>query len=59
MKYDNSPFLVERLPQEKQDFIWLSFSMSLAFIEVYVLVIVTCFICFTGKILRVHTSVVM
>ena len=59
MKYDTLPFLWERLPRKKLDFIRFSFLMSLAFIEVYVLAIATCVICFTGKILRVNTSVVM
>ena len=35
------------------------FLTSLAFIEVYVLAIATCAICFTGKISRVHTSIVI
>ena len=39
------------------DFIWFPFK-PLAFIEVYVLAIATCASCFTGKISRVHTSVV-
>ena len=41
------------------NFIWFSFLTFLAFIEVYVLAIATCAICFTGKISRVHTSVVI
>ena len=32
---------------------------SLAFIELYILVIAMCVICFMGKIALVHTSVVM
>ena len=59
MKYDDLPFLGERLPRKKLDFIWFSFLTSLAFIEVYVLAIATCVICFIGKISRVHTSIVM
>ena len=51
--------VVERLPRKKLDFICFSFLTSLAFIEVYVLAIVTCVICFTGKLSRVHTSIVM
>ena len=58
MKYDTLPFLEENLPRKELDFIWFSFLTSLAFIEVYVLTIATCVMCFTGKILRVNTSVV-
>ena len=54
MKDDTLPFLVERLPRKKLDFIWFPFLTSLAIIEVYVLAIATCVICFTGKISRVH-----
>ena len=57
MKYDTSPFLEERLPRKKLDFIWFSFLTSLALIKVYVLVTVTSVICFTEKILQVHISV--
>ena len=59
MKYDTLPLLGERLPRKKLDFIWFSFLTSLALIEVYVLAIATSVICFTGKISRVHTIVVM
>ena len=59
MKYDTLPFLGERLLRKKLDFIWFLFLTSLAFIEVYVLAIAMCVICFTGKILGVNTSVVM
>ena len=59
VKYDALPFLGERLPQKKLDCIWFSFLTSLAFIEVYVLVIATCVIRFRGKISQVNTSVVM
>ena len=59
MKNDTSPFLMERLPRKKFDFIWFSFLTSLAFIGVYVLAIATGAICFTAKIVRVHTSEVM
>ena len=45
-----SSFLVKRLPRSNFDFIWFSFLTSLAFIQVYVLAIATCAICFTGKI---------
>ena len=33
IKYDTLPFLGERLPRKKLDFIWFSFLTSLAFIE--------------------------
>ena len=45
MKYDTSPFYVERLARKKLDFICFSLLTSLAFIEVYVLVFATCIIC--------------
>ena len=54
MKYDTSLFLVEELLGKKLDFICFSFLTSLAFIEVHVLAIATCAMCFTGKIFRVH-----
>ena len=60
MKYDTLPFHGERLLQKKFDYIWFSFLTSLAFIEVYFLAMIAiCVICFTGKISRVHTSVVV
>ena len=60
MKYDTLPFLEGKITAKKKlDFIWFSFLTSLAFIEVYVLAIATSVICFTGKISRAHTSVVM
>ena len=53
MKYDTLYFLGGKIT------IWFSFLAFLAFIEVYVLAIATCVICFIGKILRVLTSVVI
>ena len=39
-------FLWKDLPRRKLDFIWFSFLTSLSFIEVYVLVIVMCVLCY-------------
>ena len=50
MKNDTSPFHMERLLQKKLDFIWFSFLMPHAFVDIYVLMIATCVICITGKI---------
>ena len=57
MKYETLPFIGKRLPRKNFHLIWFSFLTSLTFIEVYVLAIVTCVICFTGKIWRVNTNV--
>ena len=42
-------FPMGKINVKEIDFIWFSFLTSLAFIEVYVLAIATCVICFTGK----------
>ena len=59
MKYDTLLSLGKDYHKRNLISFGFHFLTSLAFIEVYVLAIATCVICFTGKISRVNTSVVM
>ena len=52
MKYDTFPFFGEKLPRKKLVLIWFPFLTSLAFIEVYVLAILTFVICFKARLHR-------